>query len=530
MATGREKWDRRIVPKSPRKLASTAPGEQGGKAATVSQSAEQLYLLFETADSPKGDVSALDVGQPTPNAAAVPKSENLERTVLPPMALEEVAAIDNLRKAFGQVRRNHGAPGPDGQTVEDVERRLHKVLPSVRRALLDGTYQPGLIRRVWIPKPGGKGQRGLGIPDVIDRIVSQAVAQILTPHYDPKFHPSSHGFRPGRGCHTAIAEAKTYVEEGRDWVVDLDLSNFFDGVNHQRLLARLGQDIKDARLLRLIRLLLKAKVVLPDGVVVSTEEGTPQGGPLSPLLSNIVLDELDWELARRGHRFVRYADDSNIYVYSERSGQRVKESITRFIEKRLRLQVNQDKSAVAYPGDRHFLGFRLCCSTQTDAVEIHLSKRSRTRINERIIQLTPRLWGQSVADCIKGINEYIVGWLSHFHVCTEKGAEEFRPLDAHIRRRLRAIQLRQWKTGPTIINRLKKLGIRPETARRSLGRNKSWWAMSGCLQVSLGLRPAYLAKQGLVSLWDKWYARHVEQPLVLVQQWLQAQPQTPQSS
>jgi group II intron reverse transcriptase/maturase len=437
------------------------------------------------------------------------------------MALEEVASIDNLRKAFRQVRSNHGAPGPDGETVEDVERRLHKVLPSVRKALLDGTYQPGLIRRVWIPKPGGKGRRGLGIPDVIDRIVSQAVAQILTPHYDPKFHPSSHGFRPGRGCHTAIAEAKTYVEEGREWVVDLDLSNFFDGVNHQRLLARLGQDIKDARLLRLIRLLLKAKVVLPDGVVVSTEEGTPQGGPLSPLLSNIVLDELDWELARRGHRFVRYADDSNVYVYSERSGQRVMESITRFIEKRLRLQVNQEKSAVANPADRHFLGFRLCCSTETDTVEIHLSKRSRTRINERITQLTPRLWGQSVADCITGINEYVVGWLSHFHVCTEKGAEEFRPLDAHIRRRLRAIQLRHWKTKRTIIKCLVKLGIRKETAKRALGRNKGWWAMSVCIQVNQALRNAYFAKRGLVSIWDKWHAQHVERPLGLMQQSLQ---------
>jgi retron-type reverse transcriptase len=197
-------------------------------------------MSFETADSPQGDVSTLDVGQPTPSVEAVPKSENTEGPVLPPMVLEEVAAIDNLRKAFQQVRANRGAPGPDGQTVEDVERRLPKLLPRLRQAILAGTYQPGLIRRVWIPKPGGKGQRGLGIPDVIDRIVSQAVAQVLSPNYEPTFHNSSHGFRPGRGCHTAIAEAKTYVEEGREWVVDIDLSNFFDRVNHQRLLARLA--------------------------------------------------------------------------------------------------------------------------------------------------------------------------------------------------------------------------------------------------------------------------------------------------
>jgi len=487
MTMGREKWDRRIVPEDPRKEVPTA-ARRGGKAATVSQAAEQLYLLLDTADSPQGDVSALDVGQPTSSAGAVPKSRNTKGSVLPSMVLEEVASIENLRKAFRQVRRNHGAPGPDGETVEEVERRLHKVLPGLRTALLDGTYQPGLIRRVWIPKPGGKGHRGLGIPDVIDRIVSQAVAQILSPHYDPTFHDSSHGFRPGRGCHTAIAEAQTYVEEGREWVVDLDLSNFFDRVNHQRLLARLGQRIKDVRLLRLIRLMLKAKVVLPDGVVVSTEEGTPQGGPLSPLLSNIVLDELDWELARRGHRFVRYADDQNIYVYSERSGQRVKASITRFIEGRLRLQVNEDKSAVANPADRHFLGFRLCRSADTGEVDIHLSKRSRNRINERIVELTPRTWGQRITACIQEINEYTVGWLSHFAVCTKGGAEEFKILDAHIRRRLRAIQLKQWKSKRTVVKRLIQFGTKPSTARKLYQGHKGWWSMSVSLQVNRALR------------------------------------------
>jgi group II intron reverse transcriptase/maturase len=225
------------------------------------------------------------------------------------MTMEEVASDGNLRRAFQTVESNDGAPGPDRQSVREVREHLEHVLPALRRALLDESYDPGMIRRVWIPKAGG-GERGLGIPNVIDRIVQQAVHQVLSPHYEPTFHPSSHGFRTGRSCHTAIAEAGRHLKEGHEWVVDLDLERFFDRVHHDRLMARLAQRIEDRRLLRLIRQMLTAKVVMPDGVVVATEEGTPQGGPLSPLLSNIVLDELDWELEERGHRFVRYADDS----------------------------------------------------------------------------------------------------------------------------------------------------------------------------------------------------------------------------
>jgi RNA-directed DNA polymerase len=238
----------------------------------------------------------------------VPKSGNEEEKTLPAMTMEEVASEGNLRRAFDQVKANKGAPGPDRQSVQVVGEGLGTLMPALSRSLLDGTYRPGDIRRVWIPKSGG-GQRGLGIPNVVDRVVQQAVHQVLGPHYEPTFHPSSHGFRPGRSCHTAIAEAKEYLEEGHEYVVDLDLEKFFDRVNHDRLMARLEQKVHDTRLLRLIRQMLKAKVVLPDGVVVRTEEGVPQGGPLSPLLSNIVLDELDRELAQRGHRFVRYADD-----------------------------------------------------------------------------------------------------------------------------------------------------------------------------------------------------------------------------
>ncbi len=246
--------------------------------------------------------------------------------------MEEVATYGNLVRAFEHVASNKGAPGPDGQSIEAVREQLSEIVPRLAKELLNGSYRPGMIRRVWIPKGGG-GQRGLGIPDVIDRLVQQAVHQVLSPRYEVGFHASSHGFRPGRSCHSAIAEAKSYVEEGYEWVVDIDLEKFFDRVNHQRLLAKLEQKVKDRRLLVLLHRMLKAKVVMPAGVVMKTMEGVPQGGPLSPLLSNIVLDELDRELERRGHRFVRYADDCNIYVGSQRSAERVFESVSRFIQK-----------------------------------------------------------------------------------------------------------------------------------------------------------------------------------------------------
>ena len=287
--------------------------------------------------------------------AGAPKAID-EAGIAAPATMEEVAK--RLTSALLKVASNKGAPGPDGQTIDQLLEQWPSVLPRLEADLLEGTYMPGGIRRAYIPKAGG-GERGLGIPDVVDRVVCEAVRQVLEPLWEPTFHSSSHGFRPGRSCHTAIAEAKGHLEDGYGWCVDLDLEKFFDLVCHQRLGAKLAERVGDRRPLVLIGRMLKAKVVLPDGVVIDSEQGVPQGSPLSPLLSNIVLDELDRELARRGHRFVRYADDAKVYVSSERAGLRVMASLAGFIGRRLRLKVNQSKSAVARPEDRHFLGFRL---------------------------------------------------------------------------------------------------------------------------------------------------------------------------
>jgi RNA-directed DNA polymerase len=474
MTKGREKSDGLVVPEVRRKADPTAASAaRGGKETTASQPVAQLDLFRGTADSPQGASNEHATGLPVASRREVPKPRTKEGHDLPAMTMEEVADERNLRSAFNRVASNQGAPGVDGQSVTEVREHLGVVLPSLNAALLDGSYRPGMIRRVWIPKAGG-GQRGLGIPNVIDRLVQQAVHQVLSPHFEPSFHEGSHGFRPGRSCHTAIAEAQRHMRDGHHWVVDIDLEKFFDRVHHQRLLARLATRITDPRLLRLIRQMLQAKVVMPDGVVVNNEEGTPQGGPLSPLLSNIVLDELDQELSRRGHRFVRYADDCNIYVRSERAGQRVMTSIRRFIEGRLRLKVNADKSAVARPEERHFVGFRLRWNPDDEDVEVLLSARSRERAAKKIKELTPRIWGNSLAQCIARVNGYLRGWIEFFRICTYAELRTLQGFDAHIRRRLRAILLKQWGSCSLrlIIRHLLRLGMRLATpAPRRGGRS-----------------------------------------------------------
>ncbi len=466
----------------------------------------QLQLFSATADKvPSNRTSATkNRGDLSPRALAVVPKAGDKLSPADPANMEEV--VRRLGRAFDKVASNKGAPGPDRQSIEDVAGQLSMLLPALSRALLEGTYQPGDVRRVWIPKGGGK-QRGLGIPNVVDRMVQEAVRQVLEPLYEPTFHPSSHGFRPNRGCQTAIAEARTYVAEGYSVVVDMDLEQFFDRVHHQRLLARLAERVTDKRLLALIGRMLKAQVVMPDGLRVATEEGLPQGGPLSPLLSNIVLDELDRELSRRGHRFVRYADDANIYVRSHRAGERVMASITAFLAKRLRLRVNTDKSAVATPEMRHFVGYRL--ALQPDgSVEVLLSARSEERLRTKIKELTPRNCGCSLATQIRKVNQYLRGWMSHFGICTPGIGWLPGQIDAHIRRRLRAIVLKQWKRKSTIALRLISLGVQRKTAwRRIYAGRKSPWALSHDPAVERGLRNAYFAERGLVSLKDLFQTR-----------------------
>jgi group II intron reverse transcriptase/maturase len=424
---------------------------------------------------------------------------------VPAGTLEEVASPGNLAVALLHVARNKGACGVDGKSVEEVVGAARKVLPLLRKELLTGGYTPGDIRRVWIPKPGG-GQRGLGIPNVIDRWVQQAVHQAMAPVFEPRFHSSSHGFRPRRGASTAIGEAKAHIAAGLTWIVCIDLSKFFDRVNHQRLLARIAQRTKDGRLLKLVGQMLKASVVLPDGTRVATEEGTPQGGPLSPLLSNIVLDELDWEMERRGLRFVRYADDFNVFVRSERAARRVMESLTGFVERRLRLKVNTDKSEVTRPREVHFLGFSL--ERQADGtVDVHLSKRSRQRLDTKIRELTPRSLGRSLEDCIGRLNGYLRGWSGYFRLCTREGAELFRRYDAHIRRRIRAIIVSQKKRPRYLYRHLISRGVSRRTAARTAWCDRGIWYKSNCSGMTVAYRNAWFHER-MVSLWAKWLEAH----------------------
>lgn len=499
--TRREKSERPMVPNGDRKAASTVDGDGVGTESPASEQAGQLDLLGGIA-ARKGIVGARSVEKSAVSSSSTPIPTSATSRTLPAMTMEEMASDVNLRRAFARVAANSGAPGADRESVDDVRKHLEDVVTTLRRTLLDGTWRPGLIRRVWIPKSDG-GQRGLGIPNVVDRIVQQAVLQVLSPHYEATFHQWSHGFRPGRSCHTAIADAKFHLEEGFEFVVDIDLEKFFDRVNHDRLMARLAERVADRRVLKTIRKMLTAKVLLPDGVVVGTEEGTPQGGPLSPLLANIVLDELDRELARRGHRFVRYADDCNIYVGSERAGHRVMESVTTFIEKRLRLKVNAKKSAVARPEDRHFVGFRLRRNARTGKAEVLLSRRSQLRIDEKIRMLTPRNWGSSLRTCIERVNEYLVGWIGFFHIVSNAELTTMLNLDTHIRRRLRCTRLRQWGSKRNIARQFRKRGFNGDKVWRAV-KDRGLWAISGLLMTNNAIRNNELEKMGLVSLTERW--------------------------
>jgi len=473
--------------------------------------AEYHQLTFAFADSPQGAGQDATADVSAGKAWLALKAKGKEArfsaawTADPGRLLELVASVPNLALALLNVARNKGAAGVDGRSVDEVVGAAPQLLPYLRRELLAGTYLPGDIRRVWIPKPGG-GQRGLGIPNVVDRWVQQAVLQVLQPIFEPTFHASSHGFRPGRGAQTAIDEAKKYLAEGFSITVDIDLSKFFDRVHHQRLLSRLAQRVSDGRILKLVHRMLKAKVVLPDGVRIATEEGTPQGGPLSPLLSNIVLDELDGELARRGLRFVRYADDFSVFVRSERAGRRVMDSIRKFIEGRLRLVVNEEKSSVSRPNDLTFLGFHLG-KTADGKVTVTLSTRTEERLDTRIRELTPRTWGQSVAGCIAKVNRYLRGWFGYFRLCTEEGIDSFGTVDAHIRRRIRALIICQKKRPRYLYRHLLARGVPGGPAAKTAFLRRGIWHRSASFGMHKAYPNAWFADR-LVSLKEEWQRLH----------------------
>ncbi len=469
---------------------------------------EQLSMVF--ADNPKGGQSEETLVLTREELTRLHKTSDKEfedfmaATADRGQVMERITSEINLQVALRKVVVNKGAPGVDGQSVKEVEQDHATLVPRLRRELLAGTYQPGDVRRVWLPKPGG-GQRGLGIPNVIDRWVQQAVLQALEPIFEPTFHDSSHGFRRERGAQTAIAQARTHLQAGLTTIVDIDLAKFFDRVNHQRLMSKLAEKVQDKRVLVLIGRMLKASVVMPDGALVATDEGTPQGGPLSPLLSNVVLNELDWELERRGLRFVRYADDCNIFVASPRAGLRVMEKVSQFLEKRLRLSVNTEKSAVRKPHEVHFLGFRFSRNREKGWL-VYLSEKAKNRIKDRLKEMTPRTWGQSLEACMKAINTYIQGWGAYFRICDEEGTRSWKPIDAHVRRRIRAIVIRQQKRPRFLFRHLVRNGASEGKAAKTAWSSRGVWHKS----ARFGTHEAYsLAwfKDHLKSLIGEW-AKH----------------------
>ena len=410
--------------------------------------------------------------------------------------MEEICDRENMEEALRRVKANKGSAGIDGMTVGDIADYLKQHWPAVRERLLNGTYEPNPVRRVEIPKPDG-GVRKLGIPTVLDRLIQQAVMQVLQRQWDGTFSEHSYGFRPGRSAHHAVAQAQQYIVEGHGWCVDLDLEKFFDRVNHDKLMGRIAKRVGDKRLLKLIRAFLNAGV-MENGLVSPSVEGTPQGGPLSPLLSNLVLDELDRELERRGHRFVRYADDCNIYVRSERAGQRVMESVTRFIMQELKLKVNEAKSAVARPQERKFLGFSFTVGPEVKRI---IAPKALDRFKQRIREITRRAKGVSMTTTIEELAPYMRGWRSYFGFCETPYV--LLSLTRWVRLRLRAAMWRQWKTPRRRREALLELGVHLRLARNTAGSGLGPWYLAKAKALSVGLSNAYFKSLGLPSLTEE---------------------------
>lgn len=415
--------------------------------------------------------------------------------------LEQILSEANLNRAWKQVRANQGAAGVDGITIDDFPAYIREHWPRVKQALLDGTYQPLPVKRVEIPKRSG-GKRPLGIPTVLDRLIQQAILQVLQPIFDPTFSKWSFGFRPNRSAHDAVKTVRAFIKQGYKVIVDVDLSKFFDRVVHDILMARVARKVKDKRVLRLIGRYLRAGVMV-DGELQATREGVPQGGPLSPLLANIVLDDFDKELEKRDHRFVRYADDFVILVRSERAAHRVMASVTRYLQDKLKLAVNQEKSKIVNADDCEYLGFTF------KGKRIIWSERSLADFKQNVKTLTRRSWGISMRRRMEELSRYLRGWMGYYAL-----SEYYRPvpeLDEWLRRRVRMCYIKQWPKPRTRISQLLKLGV-PQDMAISLGMSsKGWWKLSRTYATQLGMNNAWLARQGLLSIKELWCAYHYPQ-------------------
>lgn len=407
--------------------------------------------------------------------------------------MEEVCHRRNTEEALRRVRVNKGAPGIDGMTVEALEGYLKQHWPAIREQLLLGTYTPQPVKRVEIPKPDG-GVRKLGIPTALDRFIQQAVLQVLQHRWDRTFSPHSYGFRPNRSAHQAVAAAQSFIAEGYRWVVDLDLEKFFDRVNHDILMGRIAKRVNDPRLLRLLRAFLNAGV-MEDGLVSPTDEGTPQGGPLSPLLSNIVLDDLDQELTRRGLRFARYADDCNIYVSSRRAGERVMASVTCFLTTRLKLKVNEAKSAVARPWERKFLGFSF---TRGKVPKRRIAPKALDRFKAKVRELTRRTRGISLTQMVTNLSRYLQGWRGYFAYCETPSV--LKDLDSWVHRRLRAFVWKQWRRGKTKFAELRKRNVSRDLAAKTAGSCHGPWRLSKSPALHYAFPTAFFTSLGVPKL------------------------------
>lgn len=410
--------------------------------------------------------------------------------------LEAMLRRENLVAAWNRVKSNQGAAGVDDRSIDETWKWLRSGgWAATRKHLQSGTYVPQPVRSAEIPKQSG-GMRELGIPTVLDRLIQQAMLQVLGPVFDPQFSEFSYGFRPKRSAHQALRQAKRYVKEGRSWVVDLDLENFFDRVNHDKLMGRVARRVQDSRMLRLIRAYLNAGI-MRDGVKVRREDGTPQGGPLSPLLANIMLDDLDRFLEKRGHRFCRYADDCNVYVRSRRAGERVKQAMTRFLTSELSLRVNEAKSAVDRPVKRKFLGYSFHTGSK-----LRVSPRSIKRLKQKVRALTRRNWSIALHERVRRLSQFLRGWMNYFALAETPGV--LRDLDAWVRRRVRLCIWKTWHRVRTRIRMLRSFGVSEDAVWQTASCRRGPWYIAGGSVLADALSHRWLAEQGLISLYDRW--------------------------